>query len=332
MDRRNLKFDLVLLITLCTGVIFIYSTYAWFSSSLNVEITSFNITTESHDELLLSLDGKTWSDRVSISKDILYNVLPETYPTQKSIWSDKLFTVSTLGIKDNTSELFTLFKIANPYYREISYVNKDYYVVTLIDELLSKDDSDFISFDLFLKNTTPSPYDDYLYLNSNTGIISIGEDNIASNSSRIGLLFYDQIPNTSSLEEIQSITCNEKCYSMIYEPNASKHTEDAILDSSKHGVSIIDGYSYPTYGVRAEGKAVPVWAGVYKSNWDINFNYFDFQDTFTSINTKIGELGEEITKVRVYVWIEGQDIDCLERESEGYTLSVSLGFRKEYSK
>ena len=36
-----------------------------------------------------------------------------------------------------------------------------------------------------------------------------------------------------------------------------------------------------------------------------------------------------ITKVRVYLWIEGQDIDALEVHSEGAPLNLSLDLEKD---
>ena len=36
-----------------------------------------------------------------------------------------------------------------------------------------------------------------------------------------------------------------------------------------------------------------------------------------------------ITKMRVYVWIEGQDIDSLETDSEGAEVSISINFIKD---
>ena len=36
-----------------------------------------------------------------------------------------------------------------------------------------------------------------------------------------------------------------------------------------------------------------------------------------------------ITKVRVYVWLEGQDIDSLETRSEGADISIAINLIKD---
>ena len=36
-----------------------------------------------------------------------------------------------------------------------------------------------------------------------------------------------------------------------------------------------------------------------------------------------------INKVRVYIWVEGQDIDIIEQKSTGYEVSVVMNFEKD---
>ena len=36
-----------------------------------------------------------------------------------------------------------------------------------------------------------------------------------------------------------------------------------------------------------------------------------------------------VSRLRVYVWLEGQDIDSLETDSEGAKISISLDFSKD---
>ena len=69
--RNNIKFFLTLFLILITGVILIYSTYAWFSSSLNVQIYGFNVHVDHDSDLAISLDGTNWKQSVNISKDSL---------------------------------------------------------------------------------------------------------------------------------------------------------------------------------------------------------------------------------------------------------------------
>ena len=40
------------------------------------------------------------------------------------------------------------------------------------------------------------------------------------------------------------------------------------------------------------------------------------------------EIAEGITKVRVYMWIEGQDVDCIDTASTGKQIDITLKFTK----
>jgi hypothetical protein len=82
--KEEFYFNAMFLLTVLTGVILIYSTYAWFSASLNVIISDFNMTTRSTDGLFISLDGVTWSSSVSITEnDILSNIMMNKIKIEK---------------------------------------------------------------------------------------------------------------------------------------------------------------------------------------------------------------------------------------------------------
>ena len=67
------------------------------------------------------------------------------------------------------------------------------------------------------------------------------------------------------------------------------------------------------------------------SGFPINTEYFQRQYTLTSGTSRLTNLPRGITKARVYIWLEGQDIDILEAYSEGYKVAVTLNFRKDYA-
>ena len=60
-------------------------------------------------------------------------------------------------------------------------------------------------------------------------------------------------------------------------------------------------------------------------------NYFELQETMTEneIDQPLFTVPNGITKTRIYLWIEGQDIDSLETDSSGADLEISLGFVKD---
>ena len=60
-------------------------------------------------------------------------------------------------------------------------------------------------------------------------------------------------------------------------------------------------------------------------------NYFMLQETITEddFDTPLFTVPDGITKTRMYIWIEGQDIDSLETDSDGADISVSVSFIKD---
>ena len=66
---KEIKFDLILFLLFITGIVFIYASYAWFQSSLDVKFDSIKIKAATDNNLSISLDGIDWGNSISISKE-----------------------------------------------------------------------------------------------------------------------------------------------------------------------------------------------------------------------------------------------------------------------
>ena len=167
---------------------------------------------------------------------------------------------------------------------------------------------------------------------------------------------------------VQGITCTDDsskkitgiCASRpatIWEPNDTKHVQNAINwynescnkrdETGKYlGTAcneVKDGTHYETYAVAKEITAggVDVYDGTAYNTYTGNIgatNSLYNVDTFTdSEKNAKGTARPEfftlapnsITKVRVYVYIEGQDVDNYDFASLGQAIKVSFGFTKE---
>lgn len=336
------KFDIILVVTILTSLLFIYATYAWLSASLNVTISEFTMKTNSENGLYISLDGITWSDSIEMSRSNMLELLSETYPNQKTQWTYGLFTVSSAGIRNSNNFNFDFYGFDHSYYRLSELYNK--YDFKKIEEDEINIDSPFLAFDLFFKNVTPSPYSDNLYFDVGTEIkrafdFSDNENDSSDdidfervlNSVRLGISFSDTTDINSSSKVIQNLQCNGKCHFVIYEPNSKDHTTSSIEYLNAHGVNIKDGTYYPTYALISGGKKIPIWDGIKNSQTTIDTSNFKLQNTLTSFNTPISKIPNSIIKARVYLWIEGQDVDILEKSSDEFHLSVTLNFRKDFA-
>ena len=67
-NKRKTELRTIFFIILVAAVLFIISTYAWFSTQKNVSITNLEGTVEVAEGLEISIDAETWSNGISIGK------------------------------------------------------------------------------------------------------------------------------------------------------------------------------------------------------------------------------------------------------------------------
>ena len=114
--RRNVSVFVIFMV----GVLLIFSSYAWFSTSLNVKIKEFNMIVSKNSGLSISFDGINFGQSIEISRDTLINSLTKTYPNHNNQWATNGLTpVSTNGISNSNSYFFDIFESSG-----IRYKNK----------------------------------------------------------------------------------------------------------------------------------------------------------------------------------------------------------------
>lgn len=144
------------------------------------------------------------------------------------------------------------------------------------------------------------------------------------------------------LTDPESYSLNTHCTTVtddLYVPTYAVSRELDIADK----VDIYDGAAlnmytgstatYATYKAALEGKTTDSEIKLVKSNYKL-IEYPYYTDT---VNNKKGVerlsfmtlAPNSITKVRVYIYIEGQDVDNYDFASLGYKISVNFGFTKE---
>lgn len=332
ITKSNLK--MMFLVILSFGTLFIVSSYAWFSTNLNVKVNMFQMAVKKNMGLSISLDGINFDTNVDISKEILIDELKNRYPNNTSQWPGAGLTpVSSNGIADSNQDKFDIFASSGVRYKNMD-MSKGYFRILKAKEIERSSISNYIAFDLFFKNDSGSPMSDNLYLEKST-VIKLSEETNEEmeglfNSIRLGFVRIGDVPLNTEPNIIQNISCNNSCTSKIYEPNHTVHNSLSIERALKNSVTLVDGEEFPTYGcIKAGG---PIWvADAVSGSPNLDYNYFKLQETFKyeDLSNPLFELPYGITKVRVYLWIEGQDIDSLETDSQGAKLDVSIDFIKD---
>ena len=109
LSRKRNMFITILLIFLF-AVLLIVSSYAWFSTTLNVKIKTFNMLVTRNDGLSISHDAVSYGNYIEISKELLYDNLAKTYPGHRTIWNaNGLTPVSTNGHSSRNSYFFDVY-------------------------------------------------------------------------------------------------------------------------------------------------------------------------------------------------------------------------------
>ena len=333
IDVKKLKVTVVII--LLVGVLLIFSSYAWFSHNLNVRIKTFNMVVSRNSGLEISFDGINFGTELEISAETLIDELVKTYPNNTSQWADMgLRPVSSNGITNHNSKYFNIFFSGNGVQYPSLDLEDGYIFTEVATETEPRKYNSYIAFDLFFRNDTGSPVDDNVFL-ANGSEITIDEradEEMVGllNSIRVGFVKVGTVPLDASANQIQNMRCNGNCYSLIYEPYSTRHTNLSIERALKYNVNLVDGEYFDTYAFRRPGGPIYVENTVSGSP-NLDMNYFELQETMTEneIEQPLFTVPNGITKTRIYLWIEGQDIDSLETDSSGADLEIALGFVKD---
>lgn len=332
-NKRNIFLTLVVIFLL--AVLLIASSYAWFSTTLNVKINTFNMLVTRNDGLSISHDAVTYGNYIDISRDLLYDDLGRTYPGFKTMWNaNGLVPVSTNGNSSRNSHFFDVYTTSGVLYTDFINKKNGMVTTTLYDQSSPKKYSYFLAFDVFFKNDTGSPVADNLYFDGSTGF-TINEELDEEmqgliNSLRIGIVKVGSLPMTASPSEVQNIKCNNDCEAIIFEPFKTQHTQMAIDNATRHKIEVINGEPYPTYANVNPVVRKPIESTIFGTD-SLDTENFNLQETITEADfgKPLFTVPDGYTKARIYVWIEGQDIDSLETLSSGTNVDITIGFVKD---
>lgn len=324
----------IMIVVFFLGVLLIFSSYAWFSTTLNVKVKEFNMIVSKNSGLSISFDAINFDNAVEISRDVLIDDLKKLYPNHLNQWaSSGLTPVSSNGILNNDSQFFDIFATSG-----VRYKNKKkehgYITSRKVKENAPRAFNSYIAFDLFFKNATGSPVADNLYFDTGTTAYMTSDSGEEMqglvNSLRIGIVKVGTLPINANPTDIQNLSCHENCKAVIFEPNSKAHTMLSRERAAKYNLDLRDEERFPTYGMIKAGGPIAVDENISGSP-KLNLDYFALQNTMyeEDFDTPLFTIPDGITKARVYVWIEGQDIDSLETDSTGAELYIDINFIKD---
>lgn len=331
-EKRRKRITGLLLLLLLTITMLATTTYAWFTANKTVTISSLDVHVETSSGIQISTNAVDWKTIIT-DTDIKngaytgnFNQLPST-----------LTAVSTIGAVDNASQMGRMKMYAGVVEANETTGNFEFTAEEITTEAAGESGS-YIAFDVFLKVDTTSQ----VYFGSGTGVTAktgTSEKGL-SNAARIAFVKEGYGSATASASSIY--TQHNPQLQVILEPNYDSHTAYGIQQgqqyyttySNVNSLAAGSGNSKVSYdGVKAN---VATGILLNKTNATNNSNYFQTvttrelpttysNGTYAGANTQYVQLDAGVTKVRIYMWIEGQDIDC-ENNASGsdLTFNVSL--------
>lgn len=322
LKKKNRLFYLLLLLFV-TMISLSVSSYAWFTSNRLVKVDLLNVSVRAQGGIEISTDGSNWKGSVNVD-DIMS--AGNSYPTSINQIPNVLEPVSSgMNVSNGRLELF--YGVAS------NDSNGDYVLESIrsVEEESFGNDSlgKFIAFDLFLKVNK----DTVLYLTPESTITYGGDTSFGiENAVRTAFVYEGVTPVGSAIGIIQGLSTNNIDDVYTWEPNYDTHTANGVSNARDvYGISIgtiSDRIDYD--GIVSEfsssdgvtiNRANSGYYPEYFSRAKIDFYTVNgFSNSVQMFNLKNG-----ISKIRVYMWIEGQDVDCENNASVG-NISLNLQF------
>ena len=310
--RGNLKYSLLLLLLL--AILLVTSTYAWFTANKTVTISELQVNVQAQNGLQISTDAINW--KAVLSKDDITGVAYEGCINQIPATMEP---VSTAG--NVTSGNLDLF------YGTVNPGDTGEYEITATKEADATKGTNgkYMAYDIYLKVDTPSN----LKLTTASNVLSPTNSGL-QNSSRVAFLVQghaDTGTDATTLYAVNNGTADEL---YIWEPNYDTHSAAAVQHAfSTYGVTINQTDVQQTYdGIKAQ---IDTGIQLKQANATANNTYFarvtpkiNTETTFVE-NQEMFQLQAGVTKVRIYIWIEGQDLDC-ENNASGSEAQFNLQF------
>lgn len=329
--KRNRKIIFSLLMILFVGLVLTSSVYAWFTANQTVTVNQIDVNVAAQNGLQVSTNASTWKTIISNQDliDTTNGTVDTLYSTNNNMIPFKangaIVPVSTIGEVDPGTGYLKMFagSISN---NALSGAQE---LTTSVANETKGQSGQFIAFDLFFKVDTKSQV--YLTPSSSVKAFDGEADKGLKNAARVAWISQGTKAAGTGLAEIQGQKAQAATQEnlIIWEPNSDVHTAAAVQNAqSTYSVTTTaTSAATITYkGVKAAiTNAVPVASTDAQYFADLKGSKINSPAAGVPGSTKWFNLDAGITKVRFYLWIEGQDVDC-ENTASGSSISYNMQF------
>lgn len=330
-NNRKRQLLLALFMLIVSSITLTTASYAWFTANTNVSIETLDVNVGATNGIQISTDAVTWKAAIT-STDIINNAYVgnvNQMPTNISPTSTAGNVTTADGDSKGRMEIFS---------GEINWdETAANYMLTAPEQLTDTAGNGaaagkYIAFDVFFSVQE----DTDLYLTNTSSVLAtandvgVRNDTGLKNAARVAFLNEGYVAAGNSEG---AIALNGATAAIIWEPNNDVHTSAAVdWNTTVYKTTIdTDDTLSSYYGVKAvisSANAIP--------HGSTPATAPDYLETVTpNISTpttmteykKVTTLHAGINKIRIYAWVEGQDIDC-ENNASGSDISFTLKFSK----
>jgi len=311
--NRTRKFILLLFLTI---IMLGTSTYAWFTANQVVTINSIDVQVEASNGLQISTDASTWKSVIT-NADITTNA----YSTNVNQLPASVTAVSTDGTVNSTSGRL------NMYYGTVGTdaSTGNYNITAALETDAKGTTGNYVAFDVFLRVDQTRT----IYLTNESRVVAStsSEDKGLKNAARIAFVKQGTGASTATQATLIGLNNAIPASAIIWEPNIETHSTLVTSQvAPEYGVTLVNGSNTPYRGVNGPITTAVDLKSLVNGTNTTNTTAVTPDILTTSTNTQYKQafqLTAGVTKMRIYMWIEGQDIDC-ENNATGSNISFNL--------
>ena len=324
-NKKDKKYRLFFLLIwlFILGISLGTSSYAWFTSNRLVSIGLMDVEVRAQNGISISSDATNWKSVLSVLD--LVDAINE-YPQNINQLPNVLEPVSTVGnVSNGLLDMFYGTAENDPIYND--KYNLTATKTTEERSLFEDSDKKYLAFDIFIKTYAPTS----LYLTTDSGATYKDKSVGIENATRFAFVM-EGSTQSIDLQTMQGMKTNNRQDVYIWEPNYDTHTEYGISNARDvYGIDIANNSNPVPYdGIKQE---IPgnLKISIDKANKNNYPTYFDnvnvayYTKNNFQENIEVFSINQGVTKIRVYMWIEGQDVDCENNASVG-EISLNLQF------
>ncbi|MDD2625715.1 MAG: hypothetical protein PHR55_03050 [Bacilli bacterium] len=330
MERRKKRSRLFLLTIsmLVTVMMLGTSTFAWFTANRTVTVDTIQVNIAASGGIQISEDGSSWRSLVTqaqlLAADVTYAAAVNQIPGT--------MTAHSTGLAVDGSGLMEM------YAGSVTADGANFELSTSKSTETHAGSGGFVAFDLFIRLDAAAT--GTIYLTPNAGVDFDTIDTGIKNAARIAFVNLGETVIGSNLTTIQALNLGSSAVVRMWEPNYDSHTAAAITHAlDTYGLTVADNDStlvaydgvidemdvidniyvedanYATYPLLFDNATTPA---IYTDE-----GFLTYPTAFT-LNPGY------ITKMRIYMWVEGQDVDC-ENSASGANITFDLQFSLDNS-